>query len=127
LPPFQLVRGPARAAFLYLFAVLALLAHALTVWQGREEGEAGEPGEPAGLTSLLRGGVAVLLVAATAAIIATGTLFAMVHPTDTSGRLWHQLGGYGMALLILLLGAGLLWAYLRRPGQKWVAAGLLAL
>lgn len=124
LPPFQLVRGPARAAFLYLFAVLALLAHALTTWQ---TGEPDESGEPAGLTPLLRAGVAVLLVAATAAIIATGTLFALVHPTDTSGRLWHQLGGYALALLILLLAAGLLWAYLRRPGQKWIAAALLAL
>jgi hypothetical protein len=47
-----------------------------------------------------------------AALAATGAVFAAQHPTDTSGRLWHQLGGWSLAVLLLLVGGGLLWAYL---------------
>jgi hypothetical protein len=41
-----------------------------------------------------------------------------VHPTDTSGRLWHQIGGYALATFILLLGGGLIWAYLVTPEKN---------
>jgi hypothetical protein len=41
-----------------------------------------------------------------------------VHPTDTSGRLWHQIGGYASALVFLLFGSALLWGFLvSRPEQ----------
>jgi len=33
LPPFRIIRAPARAAILYLFAGAALLGHAITAWQ----------------------------------------------------------------------------------------------
>ena len=39
-------------------------------------------------------------------------IFLSVHPTETSGRLWHQLGAYSFALLMILLMGGLIWAYL---------------
>jgi hypothetical protein len=51
-------------------------------------------------------------IALTTALAATGAVFMAIHPTDTSGRLWHQLGGYSLALVVLLLGAGLIWLYL---------------
>jgi hypothetical protein len=52
-----------------------------------------------------------------------------VHPTDTSGRLWQQIGGYSIALVVLLLGGGLLWGYLTStPGrQRQILAGGLVL
>ena len=113
LPPFRLVRAPGRAAFLYLFAASALLAHTLTVWRDRPADER---------RRLLRpywpAAVGVMAVALVAALAATGAVFMAVHPTDTSGRLWHQLGGYSWALVVVGLGGALVWAYLmsdRRP------------
>ena len=116
LPPFRLVRAPGRAAFLYLFAASALLAHTLTVWRDMSAEERRRrlwPYWPAA--------VAVLAVALVAALAATGAVFMAVHPTDTSGRLWHQIGGYSLALVVVGLGGALLWAYLTRPagaGQR---------
>ncbi len=110
LPPFRLVRAPGRAAFLYLFAASALLAHTLTVWRDMPAAERRRwlwPYWPAA--------VAVLAVALVAALAATGAVFMAIHPTDTSGRLWQQIGGYSQALAVIGLGGALLWAYLTRP------------
>jgi hypothetical protein len=107
LPPFRLVRAPGRAAFLYLFAASALLAHTLSVWRDR-------PAEAR--RRLLRpywpAAVAVIAVALVAALAATGAVFMAVHPTDTSGRLWQQIGGYSQALVVVGIGGALLWRYL---------------
>ena len=107
LPPFRLVRAPGRAAFLYLFAASALLAHTLSVWRDLPAGERQRllrPYWPAAL--------AVIGVALVAALAATGAVFMAVHPTDTSGRLWQQIGGYSQALVVVGVGGALLWRYL---------------
>ncbi len=113
LLPFRLVRAPARAAFLYLFAVTALSGHTLSIWMDMAPADCRRR-----LAPLLRWTLAVASITFVAAILATGALFAATHPTDTSGRLWHQIGGYAQALLLLLLGGGVLWAFLTTPAGK---------
>lgn len=113
LPPFRIVRAPGRAAFLYLFAATALLAHAMSHWQAMPLAE-----RRAKLGRTWRWVLAVVTVAGLAALAATGAVFMAIHPTDTSGRLWHQLGGYAIALGGLLLGGGLLWSFLMTPSQQ---------
>lgn len=108
LPPFRLVRAPGRAAFLYLFAASALLAHTLTVWRnlpGDERRTLLQPFWP--LATIVMG------IALVAALAASGAVFMAVHPTDTSGRLWHQIGGYSLALVVVGIGGYLVWAYLK--------------
>ncbi|NKQ36844.1 MAG: hypothetical protein HF973_14695 [Chloroflexi bacterium] len=123
-PPFRLARAPARTAFLYVFAASALLGEGMAIWQRRL------PADRAQLAQLLRWTLGVILAAGVAALAATGAVFAAQHPTETSGRLWHQLGGWGLALLFLLAGGALLWRYLtavqKRP-RAWALAGLAAL
>jgi hypothetical protein len=107
LPPFRLVRAPGRATFLFLFAAAALLGHSFSNWQ-----ELPVPDRLSKLGPTWRWTLALSAVLGIAALAATGALFMAVHPTDTSGRLWHQIGGYSVAVIVLLLGGGLLWAYL---------------
>ena len=107
LPPFRLVRAPGRAAFLYLFAVSALLAHTLTIWREMPTAERERMLRPFWPVS-----VGALGIALFAALAATGAVFMSVHPTETSGRLWHQIGGYSLALVVVGLGGALIWAYL---------------
>jgi hypothetical protein len=107
IPPFRLVRAPGRAAFFYLFAALALLAHTLSGWRGVPAAERGDR-----LRVYWPSSVAVLAIGLTTALAATGAVFMAVHPTDTSGRLWHQIGGYSLALAVVILGGGLIWLYL---------------
>ncbi len=125
LPPFRLVRAPGRAAFLYLFAASGLLAHALTVWRAAPAEERRRQ-----LGRYWPAAVGVLGVALFAALAATGAVFMSVHPTDTSGRLWHQIGGYSLALVVVGVGGALLWAYLRddaSPRRRAVVAVALIL
>lgn len=110
LPPFRIVRAPGRAAFLYLFAATALLAHAVSQWQAMPLAE-----RRPRLTRTWNWSLGIITVAGVAALAATGAVFMAVHPTDTSGRLWHQIGGYATAVVILLVGGGLLWLYLTTP------------
>lgn len=107
LPPFRLVRAPGRAAFLYLFAASALLAHTLTVWRDASLVERRRE-----LRLFWPAAVGVMAVALVAALAATGAVFMSIHPTDTSGRLWHQIGGYSLALVAAVVGGALIWAYL---------------
>jgi hypothetical protein len=117
LPPFRLARAPGRAAFLYVVAAAGLLGDVVAAWRG-----SGERLGPWGRWTL--GGTAV---AGLAVLAATGAVFAAQHPTDTSGRLWRQLGGWSLAWLWLLLGGGLLLRYLRekRPARRrWLGVGV---
>lgn len=125
LPPFRLVRAPGRAAFLYLFAASALLGHALSQWRSRPPDENRRLLRVYWPVSLVVIGVALF-----AALAATGAVFMAVHPTDTSGRLWHQIGGFSLALVILMLGGTLIWAYLTTDSENrriWVALALIVL
>lgn len=112
LPPFRLVRAPGRAAFLYLFAASALLAHTLTVWRNLPPAE-----RRTGLRVFWPVAIGGLAVGLVAALAAAGAVFMSVHPTDTSGRLWHQIGGYSLALVAVGAGGALIWAYLM-PGSE---------
>jgi hypothetical protein len=121
LPPFRLVRAPGRAAILYLFAVTALLGHSLSRWRSVPLAE-----RRGLLSPLLRWTMALVLVAGIAAIAANGAAFMAVHPTETSGRLWHQINGYVFGLIFLLLGGALLWSYLAERRISGLGQGLVA-
>lgn len=107
LPPFRLVRAPARAAFLWSFAVSALMGIALSQ---RPDGVEKEQ-----LWRWLRGVLVVGGVVGAAAISAAGAAFMAVHPTETSGRLWHQINGYALALALFISGGILIWHYTAAP------------
>ena len=113
LPPFRLVRAPGRATFLFLFAAAALLGHTLTNWRGIPVRE-----RMLRLNPTWRWTLILISVIGVTALAATGAVFMAIHPTDTSGRLWHQIGGYSLGLIIFLIGGGLLWAYLAVPEAK---------
>lgn len=126
LPPFRLIRAPGRAGILFIFAVSALLGHSLSQWRSVPLAERRQILDP-----LMRWTMALVLVAGIAAIAANGATFMAIHPTDTSGRLWHQMNGYVLALIFLIAGSGLLWLYLAKPGSsalnRRVVAALLIL
>lgn len=115
LPPFRLVRAPGRAAFLYLFAASALLAHTLSLWREMRPDLRWRKLRP-----FWPAAVAVLAIALFAALAATGAVFMAVHPTDTSGRLWHQIGGYSLALVVTGIGGALIWSYLTSGSENEV-------
>jgi hypothetical protein len=130
-PPFQLVRAPGRAAFLYLFAGSALLGHVLSDWRSRPL-----PERERSLRIYWPIVVTILGVALFAGLAATGAVFMSVHPSDTSGRLWNQIGGYSLALVAVGIGGALIWAYLladkeqnatSQPYRWLVAIGLILL
>ena len=119
--PLYLVRAPARAVFLFLFSASALLGHAISTWRSVPDDE-----RKIGAGAVLRWTLVVGGVAGLAALAATGAVFMAVHPTETSGRLWHQVGGYAFALAILVLAGVLLWAYLATPRARKGRRRLLA-
>ena len=127
LPFFRIVRAPGRAAILFLFAATLLLGLSLSAWQRIPRPERLEK-----LGPTWRWTMVIIAVLGTAALAATGAVFISVHPTETSGRLWNQIGGYALATTILLLGGGLIWAYLgteRKDTRRrtWLAAALILL
>ena len=105
LPPFRLTRAPARAMFMFVFGMAALLGHVVSQWEGMAD-------RKTAVSSLMRYLLPIAGISLLTALAATGAVFASVHPTDTSGRLWVQIGGWGIALIVTLVGGGLLWAYL---------------
>jgi len=126
-PPIRMMRAPARSAILFVFAGSALVGHAITHWQSMSLEFKSDS-----LPRLFKWILLAILLVGTAAIAATGAIFMAIHPTDTSGRLWHQIGGYALAIVILLLSGGILWGYLAsRPEQvvrkRVLAAGLIVL
>lgn len=124
IPLVRLLRAPARSAVVYVFVAAALLAHGLSTWQALSLSERSEQ-----MKSLLKISLVVVLLASVAAIAATGAVFMAVHPTDTSGRLWHQIGGYGVATAVLVLAIGLLWSLFDRSVKptlwRWLPAAAL--
>lgn len=120
VPPFRFVRAPARAAFLFTFAVSALLGLTTSRWQ-----RVTDQTQQAILSHTLRWLLAVGLFAGVAALAATGAVFAAQHPTAESGRLWHQLGGWAWFLLAFAVACGLLSLLLTASptGKKALYAG----
>ncbi len=120
LPPFRLARAPARALFMLVFAGIGLLATAVTIWERNPDKQA--------LNALMRWVLAIGFVAGVTILAATGAIFMSQHPSDTSGRLWQQVGGWATAVLIFLVSGLLLWAYLTTTDQRrkfWFGVGLL--
>jgi hypothetical protein len=127
LPPFRVARAPGRAASLFVFAAAVLLGDAVSTWERIPARE-----RVPTLRPLLRWLLITIAGVGVAGLAATGAVFAAQHPTDTSGRLWHQVGGWSLALACGLVGGGLLWAYFTtQPAQQRrrsaLAAGLVAL
>jgi hypothetical protein len=127
VPVVRLMRAPARWAVVYVFAGAALLAHALSLWQSVPSGE-----RAARVRRLAKGSLLVVGLIGASALAATGAVFMAVHPTDTSGRLWHQIGGYGLAIAVLVLGIGLVWGLLAtteadKRRQRLLSGALLIL
>lgn len=121
-PPFRIIRASARAAYLYITAVSALLGYTLHHWLSLPSEDRQKQ-----LSALLRWALTIIGICGFTALAATGAVFMALHPTDTSGRLWHQVGGYSIALVVLLVGGGLLWGYLTTPNRRAVVAGALIL
>lgn len=114
LPPIRLMRAPARAGFLFYFGAALLLGLVLTSWRN-----ASSEDRRTDLGPTLRWILIIMAGCAVLAIAATGAVFVSVHPTDTSGRLWHQIGGYSLALIVSTITVGLLWIYLiKRPEKR---------
>lgn len=112
IPLFRLARAPGRALFLYTFSASVLTGVTLATAP-----------RPGWLKWVAAGGVWVGLTA----LAATGAVFASQHPTETSGRLWHQLGGWGIATLLWGSGATILYMAHKPEWQKWANGLLLAL
>lgn len=122
LPPFRLARAPGRAAFLLVFALPALLGEAIAQWERMDWTD-----KQFNFMRWLVGGTAVAILTSLAA---TGAIFAAQHPTETSGRLWHQLGGWGLALVGVLIGGWLLVRFFVEPDgrkKRWWLGGLTLL
>lgn len=122
LPPFRLARAPGRAAFLLVFALPALLGEAVAQWERIAWTE-----RQAGFMRWLVGGTAV---ASLTSLAATGAVFAAQHPTETSGRLWHQLGGWGIAFVGIVVSGWLLVRYFAESDlvrKRWWLGGLTLL
>ncbi len=123
LPPFRLARAPARAAFLFVFGASALLGEVITRLQRHEDRG----------RILSRVMPVIGAIVGVAGLAATGAVFAAQHPTDTSGRLWHQAGGWTIVTLLLAIGGALLWQLshmdtspsAERSRPTWLPIGLI--
>ncbi len=118
IPPFRLARAPGRAMFLAAFGGSLLLADGLSHRPLRER-------LPPWWGRAVWGG----LLLGVGAMAATGAVFAAQHPSDTSGRLWHQLGGWGWATLLVGTAGWLLsrWLSDGRPRWVWALVGLVVI
>lgn len=139
LPPFRMMRAPGRAGFLYTFAASALLGEAISTWANTltpvGEGASNTRQHYSGeiLSTLMRWALIIIGITGVAGLAATGATFISQHPSDTAGRLWHQVGGWSVALVSMLIGGMLLWRYLTSqtvglipPSRNALAAGLVA-
>ncbi len=124
LLPFRLLRAPGRAAFLFTFGASALLGETISAWERLDR----EERERAG--GFLRGTIIIGALIGVAGLAATGAAFSAIHPTETSGRLWHQVGGWALATTWLGMGGVLLMRYVSaeagpRAVVGWGLAALL--
>jgi hypothetical protein len=118
IPIFRLTRAPARAAYMVVFAAAVLMGLAVN----RSDDEAEK------VTGVLRWLVPLTAVFLLTALAATGAVFAAQHPTETSGRLWHQVGGWAIALLLVLVSGSVLWQWFKTGKTAWaVVLGLVLL
>ncbi|PID86586.1 MAG: hypothetical protein CSB13_03640 [Chloroflexi bacterium] len=117
VPIFRLTRAPARAAYMTVLAASVILGLALNRSEEAEEVAEG-----------LRWLMPVTAVLIVAAMAATGAAFAAQHPTDTSGRLWHQTGGWAIVLVWVLVTGGVLRQWFKTGQTAWaVVLGLVLL
>jgi hypothetical protein len=107
IPLFRATRAPARAGFLFTFAVAALAGLALT-WL-RQEPQAARRG----LRGWVRGPFLWLVVALTALVVLVSVLlFALERDSNPQvGRLWHVANHSALFLFFFLLAVGLLRAW----------------
>lgn len=121
LPPFRLVRAPGRALFLYTFGAALLLGEMVTMWLRSED-------RTEAAARWLRWVLVGTAVLGLTTIAATGAVFAAVHPTENSGRLWHQINGWGLAIGLLFVGGVLLWQLFKSElPKRWVGIALATL
>jgi hypothetical protein len=121
LPFFGLARAPARAAYLYLFAGSLLLAEVVARWEALAAEE-----RQLLLCRAMPWVLAIIGLDGLLGLAATGAAFAVYHPSETGGRLWHQAGGWAWAWVGGLGGACLLWRFLATDSaRKRRAFGLL--
>ena len=117
IPIFRLTRAPARAAYMTVFAAAVLVGLALS--RSEEDAE-----KVTGLLRWLVPGTAVFILVALAA---TGAVFAAQHPTETSGRLWHQVGGWALALVLVVATGAVLWQWFKTGKTAWALVLALVL
>lgn len=110
LPPFRLARAPARAMFLPIFALAVLMGLFIAYSPQRNKRAWGSWG--------------AWLLGCWIGLLVTATLFTAQHPSETSGRLWHQLGGWSKAMVIVMA-FGLWWW--RGRDRSWARYSLLLL
>lgn len=123
IPIFRLTRAPGRAAFLYTFAAAVLLADSVAKWEAEISAE-----EIKRLYKYIFRFVVITAVTGIAIFSAVGAVFTLQHPTETSGRLWHQLGGLSLAIIFLLVGAILFWLYItQKRKRRWISAAIITL
>jgi hypothetical protein len=123
VPPFRLVRVPARALFLYVFAMSALLGDVIVTWeQAREEGQSA----PAGV--LIRWIMTIAAVLGVSGIAAAGALVAVREGGPVKQfPLEHYIGAWLALTALILTGGALLWRYLAAPaGNTRLRRGLAA-
>ncbi|MCP5095299.1 MAG: YfhO family protein [Chloroflexi bacterium] len=121
-PFMRLARAPGRWAFLFVFAGTALLGELIAVWSKADT----QKKESLGQVARWLG--SVLFVTGVVVLASIGAQFLAQHPSDTSGRLWHQVGGWGLFLLVGLAGVWLFWRFLSAEHGKtqfFAAAGLI--
>ncbi|MBN1953752.1 MAG: YfhO family protein [Anaerolineae bacterium] len=124
VPPFRAARAPARAGFLFTFAVAALAGLSLTALRQRLEDV-----RPT-LRRWLRGPVPRLVVLLALLVILAGFLLYMLQRDSNPevGRLWHVANSTALFLLFFLLMIGLLHAW--QAGQldaRWAPVLAIAL
>jgi hypothetical protein len=107
LPLFQVTRAPARAGFLFTFAVAALSGLLLT-WLRQEPKEA-RPN----LQGWTQGPFLWVVVSLTTLVVLTGfLLFALQRESNPQvGRLWHVANNSALFLFLFLLAVGLMHAW----------------
>jgi hypothetical protein len=127
IPLFQITRAPARAGFLFAFAVAALGGLLLT--QLRQQPEEARPS----LLKWTQSPFPWLIAALTVLVILTGfILFGVLRESNPQvGQLWHTASSSALFLLLFVLTVGLLHAWGRGRLQSrqgaLLAVGLVLL